>query len=95
MGEDILTIGQINNVLSCLSTYDLKRKYELVSESEDPNCGRELEQCEYSYRTYIFKLNIQDLHLKVMDKFDSYGDYQGIESIKIVKPIVRQVTDFE
>lgn len=40
MGEDILTIGQINNVLSCLSTYDLKRKYELVSESEDPNCGR-------------------------------------------------------
>lgn len=95
MGESKLTVGQVNDILEDLTIYSLERKYLLVTEEEDSNYGKELEQCEYSYRTHIFKLGIDDLHLKVVDKCDSYGDYQGIKSIKIVRPIIKQITDFE
>lgn len=95
MGESKLTVGQVNDILEELSIQSLKRKYTLVAEEEDSNYGEELEQCEYSYKTHIFRLGIDDLHLKVVDKCDSYGDYQGITSIKVVRPVIKQITDFE
>lgn len=95
MGESKLTVGQVNEILKDLSVYSLKKKYEVVSEVQDDDYGEELEQCEYSYKTRIFRLGIDDLHLKVVDKCDSYGDYQGITSIKVVRPVIKQITDFE
>lgn len=95
MGESKLTVGQVNDILEELSIQSLKRKYTLVAEEEDSNYGEELEQCEYSYKTHIFRLGIDDLHLKVVDICDSYGDYRGITSIKVVRPVIKQITDFE
>lgn len=95
MGESKLTIEEVNDILEDLTIYSLKKKYTLVAEEEDSNYGKEIEQCEYSYKTSIFKLGIEDLHLKVVDKCDSYGDYQGISSLKIVRPVIKQITDFE
>jgi hypothetical protein len=50
---------------------------------------------EYDELIEIYSLGEDDLHLKLILRTDSYGDNEFVSSIQIVKPIVKQVTDFE
>lgn len=86
---------QVNEILEDISIHNLKNKFILVAEERDDDYGEELGQCNFRYRRSIFKLGIDDLHIKVTEEADSYGDYRGIRSVKIVRPIVKQITDFE
>lgn len=95
MGESKLTVVQVNEILEDISIHNFKNKFILVAEERDDDYGEELGQCNFSYRRSIFKLGIDDLHIKVTEETDSYGDCRGIRSIKIVRPIVKQITDFE
>lgn len=90
-----LTISQVNHILEDLDTYNLSRKFTLVIEEESDSYERELSQGEEGTKTSVFKLGIEDLHLKVVEVTDSYGDYKGVSSLKIVRPVVKQVTNFE
>ena len=90
-----LTVEQVNYILEDLNVYDLKRKFNLVAEEKSDSYGRELSQGDEGTKISIFKLGIEDLHLKVVEVTDSYGDYKGVSSLKIVRPVVKQVTNFE
>ena len=87
-----MDINQINEVLSELNEYSLERKYSKVL-SEEPNDY--YSEGEYSTKTDIYKLNIKDWHLKVNTTRDSYGNNPTITSIKFVKPVIKQIQDFE
>lgn len=43
----------------------------------------------------IYELGEDDLHIKLVLRSDSYGDNESVYSVQIVKPVVKQVTDFE
>lgn len=45
--------------------------------------------------TEIYSLGEDDLHIKLVFISDSYGDNEHLVSVKIVKPVVKTVTDFE
>lgn len=90
-----LTIEQVNDVLSDLSKHSLQRKYSLVLEQEPGDYYEEKYDGNESKKTEIYKLGIDDLHLKLERQTDSYGDNESLVSIKFVRPIVKQVTDFE
>lgn len=90
-----LTIKQVNDILSNLDKYNLRAKYSLVLEQEPEDYYEEKYQGEESKKTEIYKLGIDDLHLKLERQTDSYGDNESLVSIKFVRPIVKQVTDFE
>ena len=87
-----MDINQINEVLSELNEYSLERKYSKVLSEEPNDYYREGEE---STKTEIYKLNIEDWHLKVNTTRDSYGDNPTITSIKFVKPVIKQIQDFE
>lgn len=87
-----MDINQINNVLSDLSEYHLERTYTKVA-TDEPNDY--YSEGEDSTKTDIYKLNIEDWHLKVSTTRDSYGDNPTVTSIKFVKPVIKQITDFE
>lgn len=90
-----LTVEQVNHILEDLNTYNLKQKFKLVAEEENDWEMSNLDQGDEGTKTSIFKLGIEDLHLKVVKVTDSYGDYKGVSSLKIVRPVTKQVTNFE
>ncbi len=90
-----LSIEQINDILSDLSESCLKRKYSLVASEQPDNYYEEKYQGETITKYEIYRLGIDDLHLRIERQTDSYGDSETIYSLKIVKPIVKTVTDFE
>ena len=87
-----MTVEQINEVLSELNEYSLERKYSKVL-SEEPNDY--YREGEYSTKTDIYKLNIEDWHLKVNTTRDSYGENPTITSIKFVKPVIKTIESYE
>jgi hypothetical protein len=90
-----MKVEQINEILTDLSEWNLSKKFNKVASSEDPDYHRERDQGETSERVDIYKVGIEDWHLKVITESDSYGEDQGIVSVQFVKPIVKQITDFE
>lgn len=87
-----MDINQINEVLSNLYEYTLDSKFTKVATEEPRDFYSEGEE---STKTDIYRLNIEDWHLKVCTTRDSYGDNPTITSIKFVKPVIKQITDFE
>lgn len=87
-----MTVEQINEILSDLNEFALDNKFTKVATEEPRDFYSE---GEYSTKTDIYKLNIEDWHLKVNTTRDSYGDNPTITSIKFVKPVIRQIQDFE
>lgn len=90
-----LDVKQINEILTNLSEYDLKRRYTQVAKSEPEDYWHERSQGDYSIKTEVYKLNIEDLHLKVYRQTDSYGDNEYLSGVSFVFPITKQVVDFE
>lgn len=71
------------------------KKFKKVSDSKIDNLRGDERQGEYDELFEIYSLGEDDLHLKLTLRTDSYGDNEFVHSIQIVKPIVKQVTDFE
>lgn len=87
-----MTVEQINEVLSNLDEYRLGKKFTKVATDEPKDYYVE---GEYSTKTDIYKLNIEDWHLKVSTTRDSYGDNPTITSLKFVKPTIKTIETYE
>ena len=70
-------------------------KLEKVSTNQSDNFYQEKHQGEEGERIDIYELGFDDLFLKVVTVSDSYGNNELIDSIQFVKPILKQVKDFE
>ena len=71
--------------------------YALRAGRKFTNVSSETSGGDYENRdtTEIYSLGVDDLHIKLVLRADSYGNNEGVISVQIVKPIVKQVTDFE
>lgn len=87
-----MDISQINEVLSNLSEYNLEKKFTKVL-SEQPNDY--YSEGEESTKVDVYKLGVEDWHLKVNVTRDSYGDNPTITSIKFVKPTIKTIETYE
>lgn len=91
----------INEALENISNLRYNhKKFKKVSGNRIDNLkGEERQgeerQGEYNELIEIYSLGQDDLHLKLVFRTDSYGDNDFIQSMQIVKPIIKQVTDFE
>lgn len=52
-------------------------------------------QGEYNEYIEVYSLGVDNLHIKLVLRTDSYGDNEAIASAQIVTPVVKQITDFE
>lgn len=87
-----MDINQINEVLSDLTEYHLDRTYTKVATEEPRDFYSEGEE---STKVEIYKLNIEDWHLKVNTTRDSYGDNPTITNIKFVKPTIKTIETYD
>ncbi len=86
----------INEALENISNLRYNhKKFKKVSGNRIDNLKGEERQGEYNELIEIYSLGQDDLHLKLVFRTDSYGDNDFIQSMQIVKPIIKQVTDFE
>ena len=86
----------INEALKDISALRWKHpKFKKVSDSKVDNLRGGESQGEYDELIEVYSLGEDDLHLKLVLRTDSYGYNEYVHSIQIVKPIVKQVTDFE
>lgn len=86
----------INEALADIATLRWKHpKFKKVSESTIDNLRGDERQGEYNEIIEIYSLGEDDLHIKLVLRTDSYGDGETVSSIQVVKPVVKQVTDFE
>lgn len=70
-------------------------KFKKVSSQTVDNLRGEERQGEFNEIIEIYSLGEDNLHLKLTLNTDSYGDNEALMSIQVVKPIVKQVADFE
>lgn len=94
-----MEIKKINEILSHIGemVYDYgsnpyKKVIDICDNKVDKYIGS---RGEYNTITRVFDLNSDNLFLKIELQTDSYGNNELISSIQFVKPIVKQVTDFE
>ena len=86
----------INEALKDISELRWKHpKFKKVSDSKIDNLRGGESEGEYDELIEVYSLGEDDLHLKLVLRTDSYGDNEYVHSIQIVKPIVKQATDFE
>ncbi len=82
---------KLNEVFKNLRNIKLKK----VSTTQSDNFYEEKNQGEEGERIDVYELGFDDLFIKITTVSDSYGNNESIDSIQFVKPIVKQVTDFE
>jgi len=82
---------QLNEVFKQLRNIKLKK----VSTNQSTDFYEEKTQGDEGERVDVYELGFDDLYLKITTVSDSYGNNESIDSIQFVKPIVKQVTDFE
>lgn len=70
-------------------------KFKKVASNKTDNLRGGESEGDYDEITEIFSLGVDDLHIKLEIRTDSYGDNEFVYSIKIVKPVVKTITDFE
>lgn len=87
-----MSYKKINEALSDISQLRYGGKFTKVS-SDSVQVG-EFEG-NYGEIIEIYNLGEDDLHIKLSLRTDSYGDNESVHSVQIVKPIIRQVTDFK
>jgi hypothetical protein len=71
------------------------KKFKKVSNSLVDNLRGDDRQGEFNEIIEIYSLGVDDLHIKLTLRTNSYGYDESIHSVQVVKPIVKQVTDFE
>ena len=89
-----LDVQKINSILENLDTYNLGKKYKLVSETESKGFHAEKDQGDTGERVLIYDVG-DDLFLRVVEESDSYGYESGIISVKFVQKLEKTVTVYE
>lgn len=91
-----MSLKVINEALSDIEglRYNSK-KFKKVSNSIVDNLRGEDRQGEYNEIIEVYSLGVDDLHIRLTLRTNSYGYDEAVHSIQIVKPVVKQVTDFE
>lgn len=84
----------INEALSQISEIESNKKFPRVSTAIVDNLRGHESQGEYNEHISIYSLGVDDLHIKIVEFTDSYGDGRYINSIQIVTPVKKEVTDF-
>lgn len=91
-----MELKQINEVLSDLSQYTLKKKFKLVEENEPRNYWSEKNQGDNSVKTEIYEIDKKaNIFLKISRATNSYGDNESVVGISFVTPKEVKVTAFE
>ena len=88
-----MTVEEVNVVLSNLN--NLGSKYNKVSGSTPDDYWNTSHQGDTSKRSEIYRLDYEDLHLKVTYEVDSYAENESLVGIKFVKPVEKLVKTFE
>lgn len=87
----------INEALSDISSlrYGIG-KFPKVSSNKSGNVDEyDGSQGDYNEIVEIYSLGIDNLHIRLELRTDSYGSNEFIHAVSIVSPIIKQVTDFE
>ncbi len=87
-----MSYNLINEALADINSLRTGRKFQKVSNSSTKNGEYE---GSYEDIVEIYSLGAEDLYIKLTLRTDSYGDNETVHSVQIVKPVVKQVTDFE
>jgi len=82
---------KLNEIFKNLNNITLKK----VSSNQSKNFYEQKDQGEEGEQIDIYNLGFDDMFLKVITASDSYGTELGVTSLQFVKPIIKQVTDFE
>lgn len=92
-----MSLEKINEALSDIeSLRHGNKKFPRVSSSKTNNVDEyNGSQGEYDEIVEVYSLGVDDLHVKLELRTDSYGYNEFVNSVQIVKPIIKQVTDFE
>ncbi len=92
-----MSLEKINEALSDIDSLRYGNKnFPKVSSNKINNVDEyDGSQGEYDEIIEIYSLGVDDLHLKLELRTDSYGSNAAIHSVQIVKPVIKQVTDFE
>lgn len=69
--------------------------FKRITKSTIDNLMGKESQGDYNEIIEIYYLGKDDLHIKLTLRTDSYGDGEYLHSVQIVKPVTKQVTDFE
>lgn len=85
----------INEALSNIPQLRYGKKFQKVASNKIDNLRGGESPGDYDEIIEIFSLGVDDLHIKLEMRTDSYGDNEFVHSIKIVKPVVKTITDFE
>ncbi len=80
----------INEALSNIPAlrYGINKFPKVASEVDNPSD-------ETKETTEIYDLGVEDLYIKLIISSDSYGYNEYVQSVQIVKPVIKQVTNFE
>lgn len=90
-----MSLQVINEALADIPQLRYQKKFKKVSSGKIDNLRGEERQGEYDEIIEVYSLGVDDLHLKIIFHTDSYGDNYSVHSIQIVKPVVKQMTDYE
>lgn len=86
---------KINEVLADLSEYRLSGLYTKIETTQSSDYYSEKDQGEVGTKEIIYKLDFDDLHLKVLYISDSYGENETIKSVQFVKAVKKEITVYE
>ena len=92
---EIKEINKILSNLSCMISDYGKNPYNKVLDTRDGTCSQNESQGEYDTITRVYDLKQDSLFLKIVIHTDSYGNNEYLNRIEFVKPVIREVTDFQ
>lgn len=90
-----MSYNLINEALADIGNLRYGKKFKKVSSDLVDNLRGDERQGEYNELIEVYSLGVDDLHIKLTLHTDSYGYDEAVHSIQIVKPVIKQVTDFE
>lgn len=91
-----MSLEKINEALSDIDNLRYGHKnFKKVSSSTIDNLRGDERQGEYDEIIEVYSLGVDDLHIKLVLRTDSYGSNEAVHSVQVVKPVIKQVTDFE
>lgn len=90
-----MSLKVINEALGDIYALRMQRKFKMVTSDVIDNLRGGESQGDYNEIIEIYNLGVDNLHLKLVMRTDSYGDGEFVHSVQIVTPVIKQVTDFE
>ena len=93
-----MEIKELNQILSNLGAMindHGANPYKKVLDTREGTCEAQESQGDHDTITRVFDLNRDSLFLKIVLHTDSYGDNEFLHKIEFVKPVIKEVTDFQ